>query len=81
MYAVSAAVLSLPFCRRAWPFFGRGVRPHVRARHEVEDPAVEGGFVLQRDTEDLADDRHRNRIGVVVDHIERVAALGLHLIE
>ncbi len=77
MYAVSAAVLSLPFCLRGLPFFGGGVRAHVGAGHEVEDPAVEGGFVLQRYTEDLADDRHRNRIGIVVDDVEGVAALGL----
>jgi hypothetical protein len=42
---------------------------------------VEGGFVLQRDTEDLADDRHRNRIGIVVDDVESVAAVGFDLVQ
>ena len=77
MYAVSAAVLSLPFCGAGLPFFGGGVRAHVGSGHEVEDPAVEGGLVLQWDPQDLADHRHRHRVGVVVDDVEPVAALGL----
>jgi hypothetical protein len=63
------------------PFFGGGVGAHVRTSHEVEDPAVEGGFVLQRDTEDLADDGDRNRIGVVIDDVKDVAALGFDLVQ
>jgi hypothetical protein len=40
---------------------------------------MEGGFVLERDAEDLTDDRDGDRVGVIVDDVEDVAALGLDL--
>ena len=81
MYCGECRRAFLALLRAGLPFFGGGVRAHVRARHEVEDPAVKGGFVLQRHTQDLADHRHRDRVGVLVDDVEGVAALGLRLIE
>ena len=71
----------LALLRAGPPFLGGRVRTHVSARHEVEDPAVKGGFILERHAEDLADHRHRHRIGVLIDDVERVRALGPYFVE
>ena len=73
--------LACPSAARACPSSVAASGPRSVPGHEVEDPVVERGFVLQRNTQDLADHRHRHRIGVLVDDVEAVAALGLDLVE
>ena len=49
----------------------------VSGYETVEDQGVKHAFVLKRNTQDLADHRHRHRIGVLIDNVEPVLALDL----
>ena len=69
------------FLRAGLAFLGGCFRAQIQPGHEVEDPAVKHGFVLERNAQDLANHRYRHRVGVIVDNVEPGLTFGLGVVE